>query len=136
MDIYQRRPPPPADQGNAPASSAPEEAGGVCFLAPQSVLQFGSDRQRPTEYRHVVSVRSKGARRYVLPCTTARKRKFYRLDRDRCTPDPPRKAQRDNWLHHRVEVVSVHALRRLGVLVDGELGLILAWLRTYRREHR
>lgn len=136
MDMYQRRPPARGDQGDAPASSVPDETDGVCFLALQSVLVFGSDRRRPTEYRHVVCVRSKGARRYVLPCTTARKRKFYQLDSDRCAPDPPRKAQRDSWLHYRVEVVSVHALRRLGVLVDGELRLILAWLRKYPREHR
>lgn len=135
MDMHQRRPRVRVDHGDSSAAAGLEESGGACYLAPQSVLAFGSDRRRPTEYRHVVCVGAKGARRYLLPCTTARKRRFYRLTGDQCVPDPPRKRPKDSWLHYRVEVVSVYALTQLGVLVDGELPLIVSWLRKHRQEY-
>jgi len=123
MHLYQRRPKPQASLPKA------DFAHGKCYLAQQSALVFGSDRREPVYRRPVVSWALVGPRAYIFPATTHQHRDFFHLPHGKCFLKRPHEDERDSYLCHRVEALSLVDLIELGILDHPTRLAIAAWKR-------
>ena len=133
MDQRQRRPSkaaPPSPAPIGPSDGATQFAHGFCYLSPQSVLAFGSDRREPVSWRPVVSLRAKRGIRYVLPATTKPRADFFHLEKERCFVSGARPIEKDGYLAPWVEAVRLGELIELGVLPHPDRLAIGAWFQV------
>lgn len=124
MHMYRRRPRP------QPVVPESDWAHGRCYLASQSALVFGSDRQVPVEWRPVISWAVLGPNVYVLPSTTKQRNDFFLLCPDRCFLKRSRSDSRDSYLCPRAEAVSTTELIELGTLDHSTRLAIAQWKRA------
>jgi hypothetical protein len=137
--MFRRRPPPwqprpPVEQPASPPPSPniPDWAHGLCYLARQNQLHFGSNRNPPVEWRPVVSLARQGELVQLLPSTRHPRRKsdFFHLRAEELflkrTPDEP---PIDSYLYYRSEVLLAEDLINIGVLSHPLRIRIADWLK-------
>ena len=103
---------------------------GQCYLAWQSLLVFGGDKDEPVFSRPVVSLLKEGHRLYVLPATTKRDDALYPIDLRRCAVKDGNNKFRYSYLSPHPEVVTASKLKEIGILPDNLRQNIATWLRN------
>ena len=118
MDTYRTQPTLPVLNREGRTIPLHEAAHGHCYLAWQSLLVFGGDKDEPVTSRPVVSLLKEGYRLYVLPATTKPDDALYPINLRRCSINDGNNRFRYSYLSPHPEFVKAAKLNEIGILPD------------------